>query len=386
MQADDTAPASVIEGYFQRAQAKPARRLQLTLLLLLLLILSAALILPSPLLLAAAISVGLLASLALRRKGRASKIKVRLAGSDLRVDGDDYHIRLAAPFRFKTGLERNMASEKQEETCFVRMVIDVHGKPLVFEEQVLAGYFPPQLDEIAGKSSALGIAELTSLTPYPGALWAIIERMESLSEAGAAAEPEDDVASLYRLGRQQMADEEFDEAVKTFSALIRQQPYSVAAYYNRGSARYHARRELDKAINDLTTALRLDPQDYKAYRMRGLARAQLGDWVGLRDDSSLALQYRPTSAELHNLRGTACYRLQDYAAALASFEAAVRLDGSRPESYYNRGLARRRQGELAGAISDFNHALRLNPAFAEARRNLLAAREQLRREETKSPS
>jgi len=380
------APSTVIEGHFRRRLEKRARRFTTPLLILLLLILSAAVVSRSPILLAPAIFIGILASLTLTRKDRVPTVRVRLAGSELTVDGDDYDIRLQAPFRFKTGVERILAKEKQEETCFVRMVIDVHGRPLVFEEQVLAGYYPPQLEEIAGKSSALGIAELTSLRPYPGTLWAIIERLESLSEAGAGAKPEDDVASWRRLGRQQLADKDFEGAIETFSALIRQHPDSAAAYYSRGSARYHARSELDKAVNDLTTALRLDPQGYKAYRMRGLARAQQGDWVGLRDDCSLALQYRPSSAELHNLRGTACYRLQDYAAALASFEDAVRLDASRPESYYNRGLARRRLGKLAEAIEDFRQALRLKPTFVEAKRNLQSAQKQLAREQAKSPS
>ena len=114
--------------------------------------------------------------------------------------------------------------------------------------------------------------------------------------------------------------------------------------------------------------------------------ARQGDWAGLRDDCSLALQYYPNSAELHNLRGTACYRLQDFAAALSSFEEAVRLDASRHESFYNRGLAKQRQGKLADAIEDFQQALNLNPAFVEAQRNLQAARRQLARRQTESPS
>ena len=386
MQGDDFASEPVIEGLFRRTQEKRARRFTLPLLVLLLIILLIGVVGRSPLWLGTAIVVGILAILSRTRRTRVPSVALRLVGSQLTIVGDEYNIRLAAPFRFKTGVERIPANEKREETCFVRMVIDVHGQPLVLEEEVLAGYFPPQLPEIAGKSSALGMAELTSLTPYPGTLWALIERLESLSEASADTEHEDEVASWYRLGRQQMADKDYQEAIETFSALIRQRPDSAAAYYSRGSARYHARSELGKAVNDLTTALRLDPQSHNAYRMRGLARARQGDWVGLREDCSLALQFRPASAELHNLRGTACYRLQDYAAALASFEEAVRLDGSRPEFYYNRGLARRRQGQLAEAAADFQQALALNPAFVEAQRNLHSTREQLARSQTRAPT
>ncbi|MCY4062943.1 MAG: tetratricopeptide repeat protein [Chloroflexi bacterium] len=365
---------------------KRARPFTLPLLILLALLAAAVFFLRSPLPLAAMVPIGFLLIASLKRKSRIQRVRARLQDSIFTVAGDGYDIYLEPPFRFKTGVERILATEKQDETCFVRMVIDVHGKPLVLEEQVLAGAFPPQLDEIVGKSSALGIAELTSLTAYPGTLWALIEGFESFAQVGAVGELAADVQSLYRIGRQQLVDKDYLEAIETFSGLLRQHPDSAPAYYNRGAARYHARIDLGKAINDLTTALRLEPNQYKAYRMRGLARAQQGDWAGLRDDCSLALQFHPTSAELHNLRGTACYRLKDYDAALASFEDAVRLDASRHESFYNRGLARHRQGKLAEAVEDFQQALILNPAFVEAQRNLNKARGQLARRQARSPS
>jgi len=386
MQGDRLAQAPAIEGYFRRSKVKRARPFTLPLLIVLALLAAAVFFLRSPLPLAAMFPIGFLLIASLRRKSRIQRVRARLQDSIFTVAGDGYDIHLEPPFRFKTGVERILATEKQDETCFVRMVIDVHGKPLVLEEQVLAGAYPPQLDEIVGKSSALGIAELTSLTAYPGALWALIEGFESIAQVGAVGELAADVQSLYRIGRQQLVDKDYLEAIETFSGLLRQHPDSAPAYYNRGAARYHARIDLGKAINDLTTALRLEPNQYKAYRMRGLARAQQGDWAGLRDDCSLALQFHPTSAELHNLRGTACYRLKDYDAALASFEDAVRLDASRHESFYNRGLARHRQGKLAEAVEDFQQALVLNPAFVEAQRNLNKARGQLARRQARSPS
>ena len=375
-----------IEGEFRRAKAKSARPYTLPLLILLLLLAVAVVVLRSPLPLAAMLPTGYLLIASTRRKSRIQRVKARLNDSTFTVQGDGYDIHLEPPFRFKTGVERILATEKLDETCFVRMVIDIHGKPLVLEEQVPAGAYPPQLDEIIGKSSALGIAELTSLTPYPGTLWALIKGFESLAHVGAAGELAAHVQSLFRLGKQQLADRDYLEAIETFSGLLRQRPDSAPAYYNRGAARYHARVDLEKAINDLTTALRLEPNQYKAFRMRGLARAQQGDWAGLRDDCSLALRFHPTSAELHNLRGTACYRLTDYDAALASFEDAVRLDASRPESFYNRGLARHRLGKLDEAVEDFQQALILNPAFVEAQRNLQKAREQLARRQASSRS
>ncbi len=386
MPGESSAKAPVIEGYFRRTRGRRARNFSRLLLLLLLGLTAAAVISRSPLLLPPMAAVGVALLFARSRERQPGRVLARLEGGVFIVDGDGYDLRLEPPFRFKTGIERKPATEKEDETCFVRMVIDARGKPLVFEEQVLAGYFPPQLDEIAGVSSALGIAQLTSLRPYPGALWSLIEGLEAHTEVNAAVELDTHIESLYRIGRQQLKDGDYLDAIESFSGLLRQRPDAAGAYYGRGAARYHARIDLDKAINDLTTALRLEPTLYKAYRIRGLARARQGDWAGLRDDCSLALQFQPTSAELHILRGTACYRLRDYGGALSSFEDAVLLDGSRPESFYNRGLARHRRGNLAEAAADFQQALKLNPAFVEARRTLQTIQQQLARSRAGSQS
>ena len=384
MRHEDSMQPPVIEGHFSPAQEQRAWRRLVPVALFLVILASAGLLARSPLALAAIAAAFFAIPLFLRLSGRRRLVKVLLSGSNLAVRGGGYDIQLQAPFRLKTGVERRPATARQDETCFVRMVIDVQGKPLVLEERVPAGYLPPPLDEIIGASSALGVADLTSLTPFPGTLWALIEQMEKLSRIGPQAEQSGQTGSLFRIGKAQAAGGRYIDAISTYSAIIRQSPDAALAYYSRGSARYYAREELDKAVNDLTTALRLDPNQYKAYRMRGLVRAQLGDWAGAREDCSAALQFQPSSAELYNLRGTACYRLEDYAAALANFDRAVSLDGRRGESFYNRGLAKRRLGKLEEALEDFQRALELKPAFVEARQNIDALRGQLAQKQASS--
>lgn len=335
-------------------------------------LLSPMLILPVALLLASA-------AFLVAYRARDHRVKVRLDNALFTVSGDGYDIQLRAPFRCKTGVERNLSADRDQETCFIRMVIDVLGKPLVFEEQVQTGYIPPQLDEITGISSALGVAELTSLTPYPGTLWALIEQMRRLEGATGREQADETLQSLTRIGERQLRKKQYIEAIETYSTIIRQAPDSAAAYFGRGSARYFARRDLDKAVNDLTTTLRLDPKRNEVYRMRALVRAAQGEWTSLRDDCSAALQSQSQTAELYNLRGTACYRLEDYDGAMADFEAAVKLEPNRPESYYNRGLARQQAGRRREALADFKHALLLNPDFEPAARSLDAIQRQTRR-------
>lgn len=366
-----------IEGFFKKTRSRRNGNRKLLILLPALVAIPALL---SPVLIAPAVALLASTALLIAFRSRNQRVLVRLDNARFTVSSGGYDIKLTAPFRCKTGLERNMPPDGEEEICFIRMVIDIHGKPLVLEEQVLAGYIPPPLDEIRGISSALGVAELTSLTPYPGTLWALIQQMRRLDATTERVRADETIQRLILDGERQLREKQYREAIATYSAVIRQAPDSAAAYFGRGSARCYARVDLDKAINDLTTTLRLDPQRKDVYRMRALAQASLGDWTRLRDDCSAALQFLPQTAELYNLRGTACYRLEDYEGAMTDFEAAIKLAPRRPESYYNRGLARQQAGQRREAQSDFKHALSLNPNFEPAARSLDAARSQTKRQ------
>ena len=366
-----------VEGYFRPTRSgRRARRKWLILLPALVAILA----LLTPMLLLPAVALLASAALLMAYRSRNQRVLVRLDNTCFSVSGGGYDIQLTPPFRRKTGVERIMPADGEQERCFIRMTVDVHGKPLVLEEQVHAGFIPPPLDEIRGISSALGVAELTSLTPYPGTLWTLIEQMRRLDASTERLQTDDAIQRLNYIGERQLRDKQYREAIETYSAVIRQAPDSAAAYFGRGSARCFARLDLDKAVNDLTTTLRLDPQRKDVYRMRALVQAALGDWTSLRDDCSAALQFLPQTAELYNLRGTACYRVEDYEGAMADFEAAIKLAPGRPESYYNRGLARQQAGRRREALADFKQALTLNPRFESAARSLDAMQSQTKRQ------
>ena len=380
MQSDSSPQSDIIEGSFLRARdinrgglpLKPLLAIGIAALFLALAVGQQALLLGSVLVLA------LLVWGAWRLSKRQRIVRLRMDERSLSITGHGYDIQLEAPFRYKTGIQRIPPQGKEDETCFVRAVIDVRGKPLVLEEQVLAGRMPPKLDEILGLSSALGIAELTSCAPFPGTLWSVIRRLDSLRQDHDTEQLDSNIATLFQLGERQMSERVYSEAIKTFSSIIRLSPDSALAYYSRGAARYYHRSELEKAVNDLVTSLRLEPDQYNCYRMLGLIHAQLGEWVAMREDCTRAIQLLPNSAELYNLRGSACYRLQDYHAALDNFEQSLRLNGSRYEAYFNRGLAKQQLGLLNEALEDFRHTLQLNPEFAAAKRRAISVDRRLK--------
>lgn len=323
---------------------------------------------------AGAIITVIIMGLIVRRRQQRQLVKVHLADGKLIIRGSGYHIQLQAPFRYQTGVQHTRATRRTPEFHYVRMVLDVYGKPLVFEEQVPSGVQPPKLDEILGVSSALGIAELSSVNRYPSTLWSMIQQFDAMLSQGDRDQIERDIKDLYRIGGEQLNSKSYYGAIQTFSEIIRLTPELPYPYYNRGMAHFYHGQNYDKAIRDLTTAIRLKPKFDKAYRLRGLVRAEKGDWAGLRDDCTIAIRLNSTDSELYNIRGGACYRLKDYQAALTDFDRAIQLDGENPEPYHNRGLVKQRQGNLEGAMADFHHAMKLNPFFESARKSLERAK------------
>ena len=381
MLVDQPSQPVVIQGDFRRTDSRRIRRGPLLLLLAIILVsLAGGLALQQLWPLALGIIVSLIVRVIQILRTKQSTVKLRLEDSLLTINGDGYQIRLEAPFRYATGVQRKPMTSRKDETCFVRMVLDVYGKPLVLEEQVLAGYLPPKLDEITGLSSALGMAELTSFTAFPGTLWELIQHIETRLPQGGTEKIDIDIASLFRLGNQQFKDRIYSEAIGTFTAIIKLRPDSALAYYSRGAARYQHRVDLDNAINDLSTSLRLEPDQFRVYRMRGLVHGQTGDWAAMREDCTKAIRLQGSSADLYNLRGSACFRLQDYEAAISDFDRAIQLDNSKPEPLYNRGLVWQRQMKLPEAIADFQSVLRLNPRFDAATRSIVAIQNQIARQ------
>ena len=367
-----------VEGYFRRTQQSVSRIVIFALLMTIgFVTLIASILQEQQQIIVGASVIILLSALLIWRYRKRQLIRVHLDNDILTIKGGGYHIQLKTPFRFQTGVERIRATRRKPEFHYVRMVLDVYGKPLVFEEKVPAGKRPPDLDEILGVSSALGIAELSSHKHYPGTLWSIIEYLSADESRSSQNQIERDIANLYRIGGQQLESNDYYSATQTFSEIIRLTPNSPNAYYNRGMAHFYHGQEYDKAIRDLTTALRLKPDFDKAYYLRGLVHRENENWAGLRDDCTNAIRLNPNDSNLYNQRGGASFRLHDYQSALADFDRAIQLDNRNPEPYHNRGLVKQQMGNLKGAFTDFHRALHVNPFFEPARRSLEVVKKEI---------
>lgn len=109
-------------------------------------------------------------------------------------------------------------------------------------------------------------------------------------------------------------------------------------------------------------------------------------WFSNRDQQALhALQQGDARqaqelATTPGMRGAADYRARDYAEAAKQF-----AQGDDARSYYNLGNALAKQGEYAQAIKAYQQALQRDPKMADARANLDAVEDWLKRHAKRSP-
>ncbi|MEY4485152.1 MAG: hypothetical protein RL693_2604 [Verrucomicrobiota bacterium] len=138
--------------------------------------------------------------------------------------------------------------------------------------------------------------------------------------------------SLLDLGRIQLANGNFDEAIKHINnALILNPNYSLA-YIGRGIA-YESKGDLDKALADYDAAIRLNPTDAGGYAMRGLVFNTMGDLEKAMADCREAIKLGPRLWLAYNARAQVYYKKADYDNAYTDLVKAIELNPKDPLAY-----------------------------------------------------
>jgi len=154
---------------------------------------------------------------------------------------------------------------------------------------------------------------------------------------------------------------DYDNAIKLYSELIRQQPGLADAYIARGAA-YHADRTRDKALADFNRAIELNPKSARAY----CDRAELEQQLLQRPDRALAdydeaIRLEPAFQRAYFNRGAYYITRQDYTRAITDFTHAIKLVPNDSAAYAYRAYACRRNGDRARAVADATTAINLKP-------------------------
>lgn len=158
------------------------------------------------------------------------------------------------------------------------------------------------------------------------------------------------------MGRIDLSEENYSEAMYNFNKAIIAKPNDFEAYFLRGVTKYSL-NDYVGAVDDFTKTLEIHPLYVRAYHYRGIANDRLGNYANAKSDYAKAISLDPYDAELHIAMGSTKLHLNEFENAIASFDTAIIINPDNANAYINRGIAKRYLDRLDDAIIDLNKAV-----------------------------
>lgn len=190
---------------------------------------------------------------------------------------------------------------------------------------------------------------------------------------GLAAAEDMDADSLYKRGRFELSDGNYEAALKFLNQAISQEPTNLNFQFARGQALVKMRL-FDEAEAQFLAILKADPIWQKGVHTELASLYALKqDWRQSAESYSKAIGVWPKRANLYLARGSVYTELKDYGSAEADFSKAVQLDSkTAPRAMFHRALISFRQDDYKGARDRLDQAMALKPDAGLAKQiNLL---------------
>jgi tetratricopeptide (TPR) repeat protein len=220
----------------------------------------------------------------------------------------------------------------------------------------------------------------------------VMGSMCALSNSTLAGIPQ----SAFDYGLVQQMNDDFGDAVTSFSKAIQANPKDADAYRQRAKCYVHL-KNYDKAMPDLDRALKLNPSDYKALAERGFCLLQqnkikeglvdcmhaakiehpdeynvvapgnlenIAKALTILNRKGEALLYKSRAKNMRLVTRALDFRetrRPDDAVSLCN--QAIKNDPNEVSAYYVRGIIMLNTGHNEEAVEDFSKCLRICPAF-----------------------
>ncbi len=147
--------------------------------------------------------------------------------------------------------------------------------------------------------------------------------------------------------------------------------FTASAQYNKEYFFWVGRQQMmendfREAIGTLNILLRFDEEAYEGYFLRGIAKYNLDDLLGADADFSIAIEKNPVFTTAYTYRAITRSRLGNYDDALSDFREAIDLRPDLPNPYFSRGVTRLLNQQFEAAIEDFNNFIRYEKKVSDA--------------------
>ncbi|KYO37236.1 tetratricopeptide repeat protein 6 isoform B [Alligator mississippiensis] len=161
--------------------------------------------------------------------------------------------------------------------------------------------------------------------------------------------------------------QQFEEAVKSFTQVLKIDPFSVDAYVGRGNSYMEYGHEAGhiQAQKDFLKALHLNPKCINARICLGYNLQVLGKFQKAWNQFTVVIDIDPKSHTAYDGRALVCLQMGDAFAAFQDTNAALKLTTT-AQLLTNRGVINQFMGDLTCAMKDYQQAISINPDYALA--------------------
>ena len=164
---------------------------------------------------------------------------------------------------------------------------------------------------------------------------------------------------FYYVGRSQLIDSRYREAIETLNMLLRADPKGYEAYFMRGIAKYNL-DDLVGAEADFSSAIAYNPVYTLAYQFRAITRSRLGNYDDALNDFREAINLRPDRPGAYYSRGVTYLLSKQYEKAIEDFDQFIKKENRVAEAYLNRGTCYLYLKDTTRAFEEYNQAIRTN--------------------------
>ncbi|XP_062974543.1 tetratricopeptide repeat protein 6 [Elgaria multicarinata webbii] len=161
--------------------------------------------------------------------------------------------------------------------------------------------------------------------------------------------------------------QKYEEAVHSFSKLLKLDPFSLDGYIGRGNSYMEFGHEQGniQARKDFLKAVHLNPTCIKARLCLGYNLQALGKFQKAWAQFTAAILIDPKCHLAYDGRAIVCLQMGDYFAAFQDTNAALKITAS-AELLTNRGVINQFMGFLNCAMKDYQQAITVDPSYALA--------------------
>lgn len=174
----------------------------------------------------------------------------------------------------------------------------------------------------------------------------------------------------YSKGRNELSNENYEEALKCFTYVIDALPDNPYVYQLRGLTLLLMGQGV-KALPDLNISLRLFPKKDKAaiansYQLRGDVLTEIGDTLSAIDNYSTSIKLDPSDAAVFISRGKLYGMTHMIEESVKDFRKAIQIDPAKVEAYLCLAISLNSMSKWEDAIAVLDKALTLDVRYSWA--------------------